>query len=76
MNRESVGFGNPRRKPQGDRRGSRRAAERPGSLVGEAQGGDPPLLRAEDIETLSRELGVTAAALSGWRDSCVEQRQC
>ena len=25
------------------------------------------LLRGEDIETLSRELGVTAATLSGWR---------
>ncbi len=26
------------------------------------------LLRGEDIETLSRELGATAATLSGWRD--------
>ncbi len=26
------------------------------------------LLRGEDIETLSRELGVTAATLSSWRD--------
>jgi len=26
------------------------------------------LLHGEDIETLSRELGVTAATLSGWRD--------
>ena len=26
------------------------------------------LLRGEDMETLSRELGVTAAALSGWRE--------
>jgi len=26
------------------------------------------LLRGEDIETLSRELGVTAATLSGWRE--------
>jgi transposase-like protein len=26
------------------------------------------LLRGEDLELLSRELGVTAAALSGWRD--------
>lgn len=25
------------------------------------------LLRGEDLETLSRELGVTAATLSGWR---------
>jgi hypothetical protein len=26
------------------------------------------LLRGEDIDTLSRELGVTAVTLSGWRD--------
>jgi len=27
------------------------------------------LLRGEDLETLSRALGVTAATLSGWRDA-------
>ena len=27
------------------------------------------LLRGEDLETLSRGLGVTAATLSGWRDA-------
>ncbi len=27
------------------------------------------LLRGEDLELISRELGVTAADLSGWRDS-------
>ena len=27
------------------------------------------LLRGEDLDTLSRELGVTAATLSGWRES-------
>ena len=27
------------------------------------------LLRGEDLETVSRPLGVTAAALSGWRDA-------
>ena len=27
------------------------------------------LLRGEDLETVSRSLGVTAAALSGWRDA-------
>jgi transposase-like protein len=26
------------------------------------------LLRGEDLELVSRELGVTAAELSGWRD--------
>jgi transposase-like protein len=26
------------------------------------------LLRGEDLDTLSRELGVTAATLSGWRE--------
>jgi transposase len=30
------------------------------------------LLRGEDLETLSRELGVTAATLSGWRDQVLE----
>jgi transposase len=29
----------------------------------------PRLLRGEDLETASRSLGVTAAALSGWRDA-------
>ena len=27
------------------------------------------LLRGEDLETLSRALGVTAATLSGWQDA-------
>src|SRR5262249_4210183 len=27
------------------------------------------LLRGEDLDLVSRELGVTAAALSGWRDA-------
>ena len=27
------------------------------------------VLRGEDLELVSRELGITAAALSGWRDS-------
>ena len=27
------------------------------------------LLRGEDLELVSRELGVTAATLSGWRDA-------
>jgi len=27
------------------------------------------LLRGEDLDTLSRELGVTAGTLSGWRDT-------
>ena len=30
------------------------------------------LLRGENLETLSRELGVTAATLSGWRDQFLE----
>lgn len=30
------------------------------------------VLHGEDLETLSRELGVTAAALSGWRDQFLE----
>ena len=27
------------------------------------------LLRGEDLETVSRELGVTAATLTGWQDA-------
>jgi transposase len=27
------------------------------------------LLRGEDLETVARSLGVTAATLSGWRDA-------
>jgi hypothetical protein len=30
------------------------------------------LLRGEDLETLSRELGVTAATLSSWRESFLD----
>ena len=30
------------------------------------------LLRGEDLDTLSRELGVTAATLAGWRDSFLD----
>src|SRR3954467_1194093 len=30
------------------------------------------LLRGEDLDTLSRELGVTAATLSGWRGSFLD----
>jgi hypothetical protein len=30
------------------------------------------LLRGEDLETLSREVGVTAATLSGWRDGFLD----
>lgn len=30
------------------------------------------LLRGEDLETVSRELGVTAATLSGWREQFLQ----
>jgi transposase len=30
------------------------------------------LLRGEDLEALSREVGVTAATLSGWRDAFLD----
>src|SRR4051794_23580956 len=33
------------------------------------------LLRGEDLDTLSRELGVVAAALSGWRRRLPRRRQ-
>lgn len=29
------------------------------------------VLRGEDLDTVSRELGVTAATLSSWRDDCL-----
>jgi transposase-like protein len=32
------------------------------------------LLRGEDLEALSRELGVTAATLSGWRGGFLRRR--
>src|SRR5881392_2378766 len=32
------------------------------------------LLRGEDLETVSRELGVTAATLTGWHDAQVMSR--
>ena len=60
--RERTSFGSHGGSPKGDRRGSRRAARRPGPLVGETQVCSGP----------SRELGVTAATLSGWRDQFLE----
>ena len=33
------------------------------------------LLRGEDLEAVSRALGVTAAALSGWRDAFLPGRR-
>ena len=67
--RQRTSFGGPGGSPQGDRRCSRRAARRAGSLVGQRKmAAVLRLLRGEDIETLSRELGVTATTLSGWRE--------
>jgi hypothetical protein len=37
--------------------------------AGRKQGAVLRLLRGEDLELVSRELGVTAAELSGWRDA-------
>ena len=33
------------------------------------------LLRGEDLEVVSREVGVTAAALSGWREQFLAARE-
>ena len=33
------------------------------------------LLRGEDLDTVSREVGVTAAAMSGWRDRFLDTGQ-
>ena len=32
-------------------------------------------LRGEDLQTVSRSLGLTAAALSGWRDAFLRRRR-
>ena len=34
------------------------------------------LLRGEDLELVSRELGVTAAELSGWREAFLAPARC
>ncbi len=51
-------------------------AETTGGAVGPGRGGRRRkrdavlrLLRGEDLETVSRALGVTTATLSGWRDA-------
>ena len=46
----------------GPRRGGRMSRQRKAAAV-------LRLLRGEDLETVSRALGVTAATLSGWRDA-------
>ena len=49
------------------------ALRRPGGVAGCRGNGKPQrccgLLRGEDLETVSRGLGVAAATLSGWRDA-------
>ncbi len=71
--RERTSFGSHGGSPEGDRRGSRRAARRPGRWSAKRKSAAVlRLLRGEDLETLSRELGVTAATLSGWRDQFLE----
>src|SRR5215212_7365299 len=46
------------------RRGGRMSRQRKSAAV-------LRLLRGEDLETVSRELGVMAATLTGWRDACL-----
>jgi len=64
--RERTSFGSPGGSPGGvpeerrDGRGRWSAKRKAAAIL--------RLLRGEDLETLSRELGVTAATLSGWRD--------
>src|SRR6266566_1526225 len=71
--RERTSFGSHGGSPQGDRRGSRRAARRAGRWSARRKAATIlRLLRGEDLETLSRELGVTAATLSGWREQFLE----
>src|SRR5271163_2708256 len=70
---ERSSFGSHGGSPEGDRSGSRRAARRPGAVVGETQVCRNAAAAAWGRpETLSRELGVTAATLSGWREQFLE----
>jgi transposase-like protein len=67
-------FGSPGGSREGDRRGSRRAARRTrGRWSAKREfAAVLRLLRGDDLETVSPELGVTAATLSGWREQFLE----
>ena len=59
MTAETTGSGS---QAVGPGRGGRMSRQRKAAAV-------QRLLRGEDLETVSRALGVTAATLSGWRDA-------
>jgi len=71
--RERTGFGSPGGSPKGDRRAPEERRDGRGRWSAKRKYATVlRVLRGEDLETLSRELGVTAAALSGWRDQFLE----
>jgi len=66
-------FGSRGESPKGDRRAPEERRDGRGRWSAKRKfAGVLRLLRGEDLETLSRELGVTAATLSGWRDQFLE----
>jgi transposase len=66
---ERTSFGSP----EGDRRGPEEQRDGRGRWSAKRKyAAVLRLLRGEDLETLSRELGVTAATLSGWREQFLE----
>ena len=70
---ERISFGSSGRSPEGDWRDSEERRDGRGRWSAKRKfAAVLRLLRGEDLETLSRELGVTAAALSGWRDQFLE----
>ena len=70
---ERISFGSSGRSPEGDWRTPEERRDGRGRWSAKRKfAAVLRLLRGEDLETLSRELGVTAAALSGWRDQFLE----
>ena len=67
---EDVGVGvGPAARAQGAGRGGPAPGQRRRMSARRKQDAVLRLLRGEDLELLSRELGVTAAELSGWREA-------
>ena len=68
MGRKNGKAGAPEGAPGGTKNGGRFSARRKAEAV-------LRLLRGEELDTLSRELGMTAATLSGWRDEFLRAGQ-
>jgi len=71
--RERTSFGSPGGSPRGDRGAPEERRDGRGRWSEKRKfAAILRLLRGEDLETLSRESGVTAATLSGWRNQFLE----